>query len=123
MRRKAFAVHSRGRWKTGAVDMSFAVCAQAVAVWFLWAYSRVVVLRLPDDVYLATVHKIFIGNWYLALIAPVFTAVLSASLLWMNRTTGLRILCQLSWLLALSLVCFVIVAWEFAYLPVIRLSD
>lgn len=120
-------IRSRIHWKTAAaIDVSFAVCAEVVAIWFLWSYSQVTLLRLRstvDHVYLATIHKYMIDEWQSAWIVPLVTVILGVILARMKSVLGIRILCYLSWLFALALVCFVVIAWENAYLPVIRLGD
>ncbi len=109
-----------------AVDVSFAVGAQIVAIWFLRTYSKVVFLHLPhvvDHVYLAVIHRLFLNHWHTTLIVPCLTVVLGVVLARMDRPIGVRILCQFSWLFALALVCVSVVVWEFAYVHTVRLYD
>jgi len=118
-------VRSRMDGKLAIVDVSFSVGAQLIAIWFVRAYSEVVLCRLPlvlDDIYLAVIHRFFANHWQVLLLLPLLTVVLSILLIRMNSVIGIHILCRLGWLLALALTCYVIVVWEHAFLPVIRLS-
>ncbi len=108
------------------VDISVAVSAELLAICFAWAYSRVVLLRLQSEmehVYLAVIHKHFIDYWYTLTLVPFLTTILGIVVVRKDCPTGVRVVCGLSWLFALFVLCVVILAWEYAYLPVIRLAD
>jgi len=53
------------------------------------------------------------------LVLPVVAAVVGATMILSKSETGLRIVCQLGWLVAILLICFGILAWEVSWIPVL----
>ena len=108
--------------RNAAIDLLSAAGSQILAVAFLHAYHKVLVLRLTfvgQKVQLAALQlELLVSNWYVTAAIPVVTLCAGWVLMRRNRQVWLQALCQLGWLIALALICFAILASEIAYIPV-----
>lgn len=111
---------------TAGFDVTLAVAAEMVAVWFVRTYSAFAAYHISltvEHAHLAAVHKLFLNKWHFLLILPFTTVILAVLCCRLNCAVGIRILCQIGWLAAFGLVCYSLVVWQQAYLPVVRLYD
>lgn len=102
-------------------DLVGAVAALLIAIWFVHAYSHFVGLRIElevDTPSLPPACEMLRDYSLFTLVLPLLVAVLGIIMIVTKMDTGMSIVCQSGWLLALTLICLAIVAWEVPFIPI-----
>lgn len=106
--------------KQAIANLVAAVTALLIAIWFVHMYSQYVWIRLQFEVEapeLTHACAMLLAHSLLTLFLPLLILLAGVIMIVTRMETGMSIVCQSGWVLALALMCFTIVAWEVSFIP------
>jgi hypothetical protein len=97
-----------------------AVAALLIASWFVHSYTQLVCVRLRLEIESPALPRActMLRDYSLfTLLLPLLIIIAGVIMILAQMETGMTIVCQSGWLLAIALICFAIVAWEVPFIP------